>query len=350
MQTNILIVSGVTLYTRDMAAESSRDATRLANLLRLMLSTPAEGEAMAARTVFLREVQAQGLNLHDIGARIEQVPGGTQDLPTSEPAGPEQAVGAAPGHDIQWEWALAVGDTICDEDWPTIAQWLIDQDVQWAATSGRRLLKPNQRAFAQQQSMEAQTLRPTQAQCAWLICCVWRVSTEMQRLTRKPRSRFDPSASSSSVDPANTSRVAVPTPAPRPRRPRPISQFNNEQRLRWISAVISRQSRAPTPILQAEEPSLFGGEAVRVLSWLAIQHRSWLIDTKKGPIIRTESPSAAQLAAATRVSIRSVRRILAHARESGFLEVARQGGKGRGSQTIYRLVLPDPRRWRNKLG
>lgn len=319
------------------------DPQRLGNLLRLMLGTTSEGEALAARAAFLREVEAQGLNLHDIGRRIEQSAGGSA-LPESTTV-PHTAAGAME-RDLQWESAVHLADTIEDGDWPAIAQWLVDQDTHWVATRQRHILKHAQLAFSRQILEEAHTIRPSQRQCAWLLCLTWHVAAENQRPAISPRPRI---SETTPIGPAPSEMTPVgPTPLPpRRKRARPVSLFTDHDRLKWIAAVVSRQCRAAVPIKQSEQPPLFTGEAVRVLTWLAIQHHSWRISTTNGPIEKTDTPSAAQLAAATHVSLRSVRRILAQARKSGFLVVVRKGGKGKGISTIHRLVVPHPRQWRS---
>jgi hypothetical protein len=125
-----------------------------------------------------------------------------------------------------------------------------------------------------------------------------------------------------------------------------VPRLGKQHLLDWIAAVATRQRRAATPAELPDQPPLFTGEAALVLTYLAIQQKSWTIDKGDRIIERDQPVPAAALAEETHVSLRSVRRILARARQAGFLVVGKQGGRGRGRATVYRLVIPHPRQWR----
>jgi hypothetical protein len=347
-----------------------------------MLSTTSDGEALAARQAFLRAVATQGLSLHDIGDRIER--GVPENLPpdpgtTSETPRAPGTSAIRPEHDVTWRAACQLVDTIEDDTWPDVADWLAEQDHTWSATHPpRHLLKTYQLDFVHQMQTETRSLRPTQRQCAWLLCLIDSVNQRSQRPPAAPRPRVKteesataaapPAASTPASTPetgattAENTTAAIhtgtpPTPPPPTNRTRELtgrrqkhvaSRLNKAQILDWIRAVATARQRAARPIEQAAQPLLFSGEAVRVLTCLAFQQQSWIIDRRNGhpPIGKDLPVLPSTLAAQTQVTLRSVRRILAHAKAAGFLTVARPGGQGRGHATIYRLAIPNPRQWR----
>jgi hypothetical protein len=333
---------------------SPNGAHRLADLLRLMLSTTAPGEAMAARAALLRELETQGLNLHDIAARIEQPPEdrASTSQPVDEEPVPSGVAAAAPSHgDVPWETACRLADTVTDEMWPEIAGWLADQDNDWRMAGRKQLLRSHQRKFVLQMRLETRTLRPTLRQCAWLLCLVATVSDRLSRPESVAAAAQVAGGTAAPSGAASSGAAALPRAAPAPsrkRRKRSVARprYSSQQVLDWIAAVAGRQRRASTPAGQAAQPPLFRGDAVRVLVGFATLQKSWIIETPKGPVNHDQTLAAARLADAVHVSLRSVRRVLRAAREAGFLVVTKQGGKGRGQATIYRLAIPDRRAWR----
>jgi hypothetical protein len=170
-----------------MSTLAKPDYHRLGQLLRLMLSTTSEGEALAARHAFLRDVAAQGLSLHDIGDRVER------GAPESTPPEAKPATARVqPPRDVAWEAACQLVDAIEDAAWPDVADWLVEQDQGWfAAHPPRHLLLPYQLTFVHHMQEETRTVRPTQRQCAWLLCLIDAVNRRDRALSDDRRCALD---------------------------------------------------------------------------------------------------------------------------------------------------------------
>ena len=136
------------------------------------------------------------------------------------------------------------------------------------------------------------------------------------------------------------------------RRPKPVPQrvASRLEQVQWIGAIVEAWRLGPSPAQDA--PGLFSDAEARVLAWFGARYEQWLIE-RPATATRPAKPtlrigkltSAAAMAAAAQVSLRTVRRALAKAAAAGYLAVETPGG-GRGRATVYRLTLP-PNRWRH---
>jgi hypothetical protein len=307
---------------------------RLARLMRLVLGATTDGEHLAALAAFRRAMEAAGLDLHDIVGRFES--SGTAGDVDEAPAA---ASSAAWSRSDVFEAAIEVAARHSDDLWPSLAQWLCDQDDAWHAAHRRWLLNGNQRRFAEDQRETALSIRPTLRQAAWLIALFDKVTDHLTRPDQQPLQVIGQAPRAG--DRVYAQRTL---PAPRPRR-QPRRVIGRKDQVDWICAVISARRQGASPVDDRAEPALFADAEVRVLAWLASDYNAWIIDRSargKEDIVVRHARSAAAMASAAQVSLRTVRRALAKAIAAGYLELERRGS-GRGKPSAYRLTLPPER-------
>lgn len=310
---------------------------RLSDLMRLVLGGATDGERLAALAALERAMAAQGVDLHEVAARVDQ----------DRAAETASSAGTA---DI-FDGLIGLADTIPDHEWAHIAQWILDIDAN-APRVGERRRRPinaRQRRFVEQMARECLTLRPTPRQGAWLLALANAVIDHLARVETDPApKRPEPvSADALAWSGAQTQVPAAERHEPRRRHATPRTNYTSEDRMRWIAAVASAQERAPRPSEQPGMPLLFTGEELRILVCHAVGMRSWTVVTSSGSIQNDQPQSPDELAKAARTTVRSVRRALAKARASGWLRVHQPGG-GRGRRSVYRLTYPHPRQWRGE--
>jgi hypothetical protein len=314
---------------------------RLGDVMRLVLGAATDGERLAAVAALERVMAAEGLDLHEIGRRVD-----SEFASAGVTAPGDDAPPAGSAYDAALDEMVA---TIPDDEWPGIATWIVEQDEAWAATHGRRILRSRQRNFAKQMQTESLTLRLSSAQGRWLLKLHAKVLDVQARPPAQPVTRVNGETGAARPTPATDTapdswRRRSTHRATGKRQPTPTA--DKDARLRWIDAVATARKRASMPAEQPLQPTLFTGEEVRVLICLATRYRSWeihAVDSNGSPVIQDDPQSAEQLGQLSGVTLRSVRRALAKAVAGGFLRIHRPGGKGRGRRSVYRLAVPHPR-------
>lgn len=127
--------------------------------------------------------------------------------------------------------------------------------------------------------------------------------------------------------------------------------MSREDQLRWIVDVVATRRQADERGSAAPTEPLFSDAQVRILAWFGGRHDVWMIDRAdqgKPDVVAGFRPSAAEIAAATHTSVRTVREALHRAAAGGFLIADAKGG-GRGKRARYILAQP-PSGWRHKMG
>ena len=180
------------------------------------------------------------------------------------------------------------------------------------------------RRFAEQMREQAQTIRPSVRQSIWLLALLDRICREQERARAKPRPRVAdvgtaaPTSEELPRDNQDKSRnkQTLRDSARKRRDPPPKPTANNEEKIRWIEAVVTAQRRSARPVEQAAQPHLFTGEEARILVCLAVLYRSWRV---KGSIDYDDPQSAAAS------SLPRTRRAWRHLRSSSPRAAPRPG-------------------------
>jgi hypothetical protein len=337
------------------------DATipRLARLLRMVLGATTPGEQMAALAAFNRATAAAGLDLHDIVGRFEAGAAGAQPQPRDTPSAdrepardprvaawedmlrPDLWDDPTGGARVDMDHAEAIAATLPDEVWPHLARWLTIEDDAWHAAHTAWLLNGTQRGFVGDMAAAAGTVRPTLRQSAWLLALFAKVARQ------KSRPPAPPAPPKLGAPPAAERTYRTRELPPPRRRRQPERIIGRKDQVGWICAVIAARRLGPRPIEDTDEPALFSDAEVRALAWLAAAFGGWRIDRPaKAPLAVDRPRSGAEIAAASHVSLRTVRRALAKATRAEYLTVERSG-VGRGCRTVYRLTFPSSPRLRH---
>ena len=308
-----------------------RDAGELLRkLMRQVLGATTDGERLAALAALERVMAAQGLDLHDIAARIGD---------GMAPAAAEDAGGF--GGELLWEAAERMVAEHDDDLWPGLAGWLVVNDDDWQHAHRRWLLTGKQRQFAEEMREAATIIRPTSRQCAYLLFLFMRVSDQLDRPAPTAPAPIAPVGSAAAAAAGDKPQRVMP-----PRRPKPVPQrvASRPMQVHWIVAVVEARRLGPRPAADAAQTALFSDAELRVLTWFAARYQQWLIDRPERDSLRVGHRfSAVEMAAKAQVSLRTVRRAVAKAVAAGYLAVETPGG-GRGQKAVYDLTWPEQRR------
>ncbi len=301
--------------------------------MRLVLGGQTEGEKLAALAAFEREMRSAQMDLHDVADMLRSPLGtGTAPPPWSDPSDPRD----------RWSRAETLASEFDDDTWPDVAAWLIAQDDAWYRGHQRYLLDGHQRTFVLQMRDTSEYLRPTLPQATWLLLLFMKLQAQLAR-PEPPRVL----ALAHDAPPPPHERRQRPVSPPHP-QPKPKRLVGRPDALAWIAGVASARRQASSPTNQSPQPVLFTDAETRVLAWYGAQHNAWLIDRSargKADIVVGHQPLAADMALASNVSLRTVRRALSKAKAAGYLTIERPSNAP-GRATLYLPTLP-PDGWRH---